>query len=1171
MGEGRLMRAQLNVVRTLVLLALLGGGGCIPDLLLDGGDVDMQSSQPPRVSTPIDPNTPAQLVGIGLHPSNPAVHRGVTSRMIVNDRVAVPRGSAYGPQGLVLVDIAAAPTHRQLLDFEDLPVGAAVFNQYPGITFPGGDGNPPVDTIIQPPLGTLSGVHALQSWAPTQEFGLSGIAMVFTEGQHRVSLSTGLITSSGIRNGAILTGFSDDGTMVASSPLVLLGSFPTTIQVPLEINSSQGLIRSASLKFVDFDDPTSSQNPGMKVAVDNVDYDAPIMPPPPDTTAPLIEITHPMEAEQVQGGSPGEIYTFIEGAVTEQALKSLTMSVNGGADLPIGHGGVVNGQYRLLSNIGGASGLRDGMNQVVVTATDFADNTSTLTRHFIYAVKPVPPPSTVDITPIAVEVTQAIDVGPRNVFLPTDNGDGFRISFPAGNDVPLVRGNQTLVRIYAVAKGSNANVDHVPARLTVLKDNCTDSCWLGSDLRPVVNARTPLVGGLTVLAACSPGAACSASAEEQRPHLDRSWNFLIPADWTAQDLKLLADVNVGVTETGVQECTERVVGRCQLNNRVEIHLSFLEQKTVTVRPVLVHFQGEFGGTTVDDITPMSAIAKMFEGMTSLYPTNFVMGPVDTMVADPAISDSDLLDAVQSRYSCPSDIWACAGSPSQFEVALVPGRYNLESGGLANVGNDAVWARVDRITPSHEMGHAIGFEHASCDHGEGSGGGCDGAFPIPHGGTGGFGFDFTNWKLVVPTAPNDHNHDLMSYGADRWVSTVTWRITADHPFVDSVSYKTCWGADFPPWHDCGLEYDAPAARRPPMTTPSYLVSGRIDTQHMAHLSDAYELPSLWSSRPVQPGTPNGYRLEAVDAQGNTLLAKDFRASLYGPMPGDFMASFHVMIDKPVRRIKSIKILDDVTTIGVLTARTPEPPSIQITSIGGPGTWRRGEVHHVTWQAASGEDTMLTARVEYAPGEPGKSGRVLAANVSGGALDVPVQTLPASKSARIVVRASNGIDTAVAMSDPFEVEETGPTVVIIDPPADVTVAQGVPVSFSGLGADDQTPIADASLAWQSSLSGALGTGSHLTVDALPVGTHLVTFTAHGQNGLVGTATVHITVLGEGNGCCDSAPSNPPVVLVLGVALLLCRRRHLVLTERAARGSTKRVAVRLERTHRAAALRS
>jgi hypothetical protein len=93
----------------------------------------------------------------------------------------------------------------------------------------------------------------------------------------------------------------------------------------------------------------------------------------------------------------------------------------------------------------------------------------------------------------------------------------------------------------------------------------------------------------------------------------------------------------------------------------------------------------------------------------------------------------------------------------------------------------------------------------------------------------------------------------------------------------------------------------------------------------------------------------------------------------------------------------------------------------------------------------------------------------------------------------------------------VENLLPTATITSPVSDIRVSTSQFVNFQGQGSDPEG--GPVSLAWQSSLSGPLGTGNSINVQ-LPAGEHVVTLTVTDANGATAQDSVVVTVVrGEG----------------------------------------------------------
>ncbi|MFC1474602.1 carboxypeptidase regulatory-like domain-containing protein [bacterium] len=94
----------------------------------------------------------------------------------------------------------------------------------------------------------------------------------------------------------------------------------------------------------------------------------------------------------------------------------------------------------------------------------------------------------------------------------------------------------------------------------------------------------------------------------------------------------------------------------------------------------------------------------------------------------------------------------------------------------------------------------------------------------------------------------------------------------------------------------------------------------------------------------------------------------------------------------------------------------------------------------------------------------------------------------------------------------VSQTAPTAAILFPNifTGTTFTSGAQINFVGVGQDTEDGVlADANLAWASSIDGTLGTGATLQKSGLSVGTHIITLTVIDSDNMTGQATVTITV--------------------------------------------------------------
>jgi len=163
----------------------------------------------------------------------------------------------------------------------------------------------------------------------------------------------------------------------------------------------------------------------------------------------------------------------------------------------------------------------------------------------------------------------------------------------------------------------------------------------------------------------------------------------------------------------------------------------------------------------------------------------------------------------------------------------------------------------------------------------------------------------------------------------------------------------------------------------------------------------------------------------------------------------------------------------------------------------------------WVGLDADGDELTYTVQYSP-DNGNSWKPLVIDHTASTLTIDRMSLTASEYALISVAVSDGINTAVAISDPFRVADNPPLISIYQPGADglsFDSKQSVMLNVFALDSEDGM-LPGAAIAWYSDLNGLLGTGQSLVVPLanLSAGIHLVTATATDSAG--GTASDSVT---------------------------------------------------------------
>jgi hypothetical protein len=1048
-----------------------------------------------------------------------------------------------------------------LRTFEDLPAGKAVFNDYVGVTFPQRSADFHPITIFKPSVATASPSQALQAQLRTAKFTGTQLIMSFDVPQSRVSLSTGLAPQ--FAGAMLLQGFSSDpikskAGLVDQSLTPCLGTGTTPILTSLEIDDQSARILYAQLSLVSCTaptDPISGPSNGT-IVLDNLLYNRPLHRPAREHNPPIITVTSPTNGSTVQGTTPGGVSTILLATMKETAIMSITAQVNSHFAVPMNYWNTSPGNFDAGVTIDNSSGLVEGINTVVVKVVDFdlPPNTGTARVAFTFKKLPLPPPSQVDIMPTAYEVTQTIDHGPRNNWDPTVNGYVAQV-VPYPFDPPLIQGKPTLVRIYAAASGTNTPQKNVPATAFVLRDYCPSNCGIpGADgiLAPISGwiapgVPRPNISGITV----SPLGTPDSVPSNATPDLRKTWDFLLPADWTQSNLVVHVNINSGNYSnlphgTAVPECTSNTVGTCNHNNKVELHLRFLPVQQIIVNPVYLQVTGSYKGMTYNNVIPKtSQVDNIFQMLNELYPVSVIQGQSYYRTVSPGISSGDLIDFMRNNFSSNND--------HEFFLGVFPddqGRFapNIDAAGVAYIGTQSAWADADNpIAAAHELGHDIGFEHWACENGT-TDDEC-GVFPIPHGGIGVYGTDIIHWTVLPPgdTSSNStpHAHDMMSYGQQcgnqdsqgkyiygggpgcntgQWISWYDYGIILDHFTVDS--------------------YD-------PNDPPALLITGTIAPNDVATFQPIYQVDVTHpiTDTIVEDDTSSIYTLQGFDSTGNVLFVHNFeplKLDIHTAANGKALA-----FEEPVpvfANLQRIELLHGANVLGTLVNPAPgQKPSVSIIAPTSGTVWQVGSQQTIRWTSKSPAGVPLFAMVQYSP-DGGKTRIPLGRYLTGTSLTINPDELPGSTNAMIYVQVSDGMNIATA-AGPFTVQPKPPSVHIITPTTNSQVTAFVPLTLAGTAYDRQESLTDAQFQWSSDRDGVLGNGQQLTMSKLSVGHHTLTLTVTDSQGRIGRDHVQIDVAPLGGS------QSPPafdwlifwaiaialLLLVLVLAVIILRRRQ------------------------------
>lgn len=166
------------------------------------------------------------------------------------------------------------------------------------------------------------------------------------------------------------------------------------------------------------------------------------------------------------------------------------------------------------------------------------------------------------------------------------------------------------------------------------------------------------------------------------------------------------------------------------------------------------------------------------------------------------------------------------------------------------------------------------------------------------------------------------------------------------------------------------------------------------------------------------------------------------------------------------------------------------------------WQPGDrvegSQRIVWDTAdSGEDAALEFFLRYSHDGGRRWQRIGWRTVSREAA-VNFDELPGGDRCLVAVVATDGINTAIAHSEPFRVEPKACHAFILAPIDGSRLEAGQPAEFAGQGYWMEERRAEhEALRWTSSLDGELGRGSRLFVSRLSEGEHRITLTAGEQH--------------------------------------------------------------------------
>ncbi len=720
---------------------------------------------------------------------------------------------------------------------------------------------------------------------------------------------------------------------------------------------------------------------------------------------------------------------------------------------------------------------------------EFAQEATTSFNVVIPSVVPptATPAPTFDVQPQAIEVTQGIrqDIPNRSV-----TGDLVLSS----DNWTHVAGRRTIVRVYPLLETGPTT------QVTALLYGQRDGVELpGSPLQPQRKYVIPRTFTL----------------EEKRRDVSKSWVFILPESWTEEgSLSLTARVN----PTGpdyVRECPG-----CDDDNTAYlsgVEFEQLQTKEIWVQIIRTNwFWRDETGAIVNDMAELEEIFNMLlfwqktwpidESLMRLYPIRqfrISHGDAEPPIEDPPNWDNNVFhDVFGHLYAPPSgrnDRPAFSTDPYIYVPTVFdPDSAIIGCSGVAGIGYPPLFHTGACWAATQEAGHSIGLNHASNAHGERSGGPVDPSYPGDHGQIeeDAFGFDIYSLEVVPPDSScEDHTHDFMSYGcAKRWTSVYTWNkiVEAFRTENGSAALDRARNSSIQ-MVGRNFQTNLQALRVGGVIHPDGSVSLSPITQITTELPD-YEAPD------------SPYRLVVRDAGGEQIFSRAFQP-YEQTHSEDGTLNFYELIPA-LEEAAAIEIERDGELIGVVSA-SENAPSVQITQPDGSAIWGEGESFTVSWEGSDPDGDSLHYRVELQ--REGEDGWMpIFGDTTLNQVELEPSLLPGYGGTwNLRVQATDRFHSAFDQIEPITIEPQPPQAGIAYPLDGRPYAAGGALDLMGFAADFETAqLPEEALTWH--LNGEqIGTGSSLRIEMPAEGQHELRFAAEGTSGLVGEATITLTV--------------------------------------------------------------
>lgn len=674
------------------------------------------------------------------------------------------------------------------------------------------------------------------------------------------------------------------------------------------------------------------------------------------------------------------------------------------------------------------------------------------------------------------------------------------------NDVPLVSGKETFVRVFPRILSSN------PVRTTVpLWPNVVLYGTRGGNPLP----ESPLSPVMTMGAPT----AVSAAAADRRDLNSGVW-FRLPASWADGTVQLRAVVNPRRVQPETSYANNEASLTAAFNRKAPICLDM--KPVATERGTTVASWPAARGSVMPffnralQLLPTHDLRILMRGGDPLRKPRWYLVDSDPFGLSRSNADSTwMLMLMNVRTAFEGN--PCPDGGDTIRTVMAQDFPDREVNGL-QAGNSllffAFWEPSGGfrqnvpgggVTLAHEIGHYYGRGHINCPAGVPDG--VDGGYPYPPcqldntGANEHIAFDSSPLSAPPSLLLPETTGDLLSYAhhlpLPRWPSDYTWRSIFNG--LDNRLAAVAGEAVAPEGADATVS----------LIVTGFLSGSTAELRETFQLTDPL-LGQVTAQIAAATVSTNAYRLRAYN--GAALLADQPLRIIeadYELNPGVPRPDFTGILQRLDLAAQPTRVEVVQTASGAVLATlnaSPNPPSVAITS---PAAGSQvGRTLTVAWNASDPDGGILHHMVRYSA-DNGATWTVLGQSLTGNSLAVDMSGLPGGANARVQVITTDGLRTAIATSGPFAVQKHSPEVDILFP-GGTRFNHGEVIVLRGRAYDPEDGFLTATLQWQvAGQVNAAGDGEQFTLLNLPPGAYTARFTAADSDGNTSEATAQFVV--------------------------------------------------------------